>query len=193
MTKREKELARRADNRKLRFFPESSSLLFGFGASLIVGFALILFSYDLKIRQFNMVTVYAGSVFVVEGLLCLLAQHLVKKSVIATGKVSRAIRLFGIILILFVANANVFAALGGLALIKEKKNTEYLLGRYMILEEVLVIIVSCINMFKEYVVHSFYTGIGLMAAVVLSSGSTLMPPLTSTTSHLSSPARPVMA
>ncbi|MBR0129923.1 MAG: ABC transporter permease [Firmicutes bacterium] len=167
MTKKEKELAKKAIARQLRFFPEASSLSFGFGASCILGLAFLLFSFDTATLKFKPTMIIIGCVFIVEGLLSLLARKLVEKQVIGTGKVNRATRLFGFILLLTIVNINIFVAIGGLHLIKEKKNTEYLFGSYMLLEEVMVIIVSCINLLKEYVVDTFYTGIALFAGIVV--------------------------
>ena len=167
MTKKEKELAKKAIARQLRFFPEAGSLSFGFGASSILGLAFLLFSFDTATLSFKPTMIMIGLGFIVEGLISLLGRKLVEKQVIKTGKVNRGTRLLGLLMFLTIANFNIFVSIAGLHLLKEKKNTEYLFGCYMLLEEVLVIIVSCVNLLKPTIIYTFYQGIALFAAIVV--------------------------
>lgn len=158
---------KKANQRKLNRFQENSSLSFACGASAFMGAACVALSYDMKTKALNPVSLGVAGLFLAEALLALLLWSAFKSQVLKKGDVSRGLRLAGSLLVATIANGNIFCALAGLSLVKKKKNLEYQVGSYMLLVEILIIIVSYLNVFKDYVCDSFFLGMGVLAVVIV--------------------------
>ena len=158
---------KKANHRKLSRFQENSSLAFAAGASAFLGAACVLLSFDMKQKTFSGVPLAVAGVFFAEAVIALLIWKLFQSEVLRKGEVSRGVRLLGIPLILTILNGNIFCALAGLSLVKKEKNIEYQVGSYMLLVEVLIIMVSALNIFKPYVCDTFFLGMGVLLFVVL--------------------------
>ena len=158
---------KKANQRKLNRFQENSSLSFACGASAFMGAACVALSYDMKTKALNPVSLGVAGLFLAEALLALLLWSAFKSQVLKKGDVSRGLRLAGSLLVATIVNGNIFCALAGLSLVKKKKNLEYQVGSYMLLVEILIIIVSYLNVFKDYVCDSFFLGMGVLAVVIV--------------------------
>lgn len=165
--KSENYFVKKANQRTLRKFQENSALAFGCGASAFLGAATALLAFDMKTKTFGGAPLMIAGLFLAEAAITLLIWELFKKQVLKHGDVSRVFRLIGILLIATIVNGNIFCALAGLSLIKKKKNLEYQVGSYMLLVEILIVIVSYMNVFKEYVCDSFFLGMGVLAVVIV--------------------------
>ena len=148
--KNENFFVKKANQRKLNRFQENSYLSFACGASAFLGAACIALAYDMKTKSFGTVPLMIAGLFLAEAVLAFLIWTAFKGQVIKSGKVGQALRLTGILLIATIINGNIFCALAGLMLVKKNKNLEYQVGSYMLLVEILIIIVSYLNVFKEY-------------------------------------------
>lgn len=158
---------KKANQRKLNRFQENSSLSFACGASAFMGAACVALSYDMKTKAFGPVPLAVAGLFLAEALLAFLLWSVFKSQVLKNGQVPRGLRLAGLLLVATIVNGNIFCALAGLSLVKKKKNLEYQVGSYMLLVEILIIIVSYLNVFKEYVCDSFFLGMGVLAVVIV--------------------------
>lgn len=165
--KSENFFVKKANQRKLRRFTENSYLSFASGASAFLGAACVALAYDMKTKSFGAVPLMVAGLFLAEALLAFLIWTAFKSQVLKSGKVGTILRLTGILLIATIINGNIFCALAGLMLVKKNKNLEYQVGCYMLLVEILIIIVSYLNVFKEYVCDSFFLGMGVLAVVIL--------------------------
>lgn len=165
--KSEEYFVKKANKRKLNRHQEPSDLGFAAGASAIVGVLIGLMSYDMKTGTFNTLPLMVAGIFLVEAAVAFLALQAVNSEIIKKGEISRPVRLLGVLLFLTVANGNIFCAQAGLSLVKKEKNLEYQVGTYMILVEILIILVSCLNLFKPWVSNTFMMGLGVLAAVVI--------------------------
>ncbi len=108
-----------------------------------------------------------AGLFLAEAVLAFLIWSGFKSQVLRKGEISRGLRLTGLLLLATIVNGNIFCALAGLSLVKKNKNLEYQVGSYMLLVEILIIIVSYLNVFKDYVCDSFFLGMGVLAVVIL--------------------------
>lgn len=165
--KKEEFFIKKANQRKLNRHQEPGDLGFAAGASAVLGAIITVFSFDLKTMSFSGLGLAVGCVFLAEALVAFLIMKLVSGQIIKENRISRPVRLLGVLLALTVCNGNVFCAISGLTLIKEKKNLEYTISCYMVLVEILIIAISLLNIFKEYVCNSFFIGIGVLAAVIV--------------------------
>ena len=165
--KNENYFIKKANKRTLNRFQEQKMLAFGCGASGFLALACMALAFDIKTKTFGTVPMLIGAVFLVEAVVSFVIWQLVIQQILKNKEVSRPVRLTGILLIATIVNGNIFCALAGLMLVKKEKNLEYLIGSYMILVEILIIIVSYMNVFKPYVCDSFFLGMGILAAVIL--------------------------
>lgn len=76
-------------------------------------------------------------------------------------------RLSGILLLAFVVTGNIFAAVAGFTLIKKQRTLEYTMTVYAAITTLGVIMVSGLNLFKEYVANNFMLGMGLLVAFLV--------------------------
>ncbi len=158
---------KKANQRKLGRFQENSSLSFACGASAFLGAACVALAYDMKEKAFSPVSLAVAGLFLAEAVLAFLIWSGFKSQVLRKGEISRGLRLTGLLLLATIVNGNIFCALAGLSLVKKNKNLEYQVGSYMLLVEILIIIVSYLNVFKDYVCDSFFLGMGVLAVVIL--------------------------
>lgn len=165
--KSENFFVKKANQRKLNRFQEPGSLAFAAGASTILTLVSVMMSFDVKTRTFGTTALGVAAVFLIEAAIALGICMLVRSQILKNNEISRGVRLLGILLIATVVNGNIFCALAGLMLIKKKKNLEYQVGSYMLLVEVLIIMVSAMNVFKPYVCDTFFLGMGVLAVVIL--------------------------
>ena len=165
--KKEDFFRKKAVARTLKRHLEPSNLGFASGASAILGVVIALLSYDGKTKSFGSLALIIGGVFLAEGIIAFIIKKVADAQLIKKGEISRPVRLLGIILFIMIANGNIFCANAGLILIKKEKNLEYQVGCWMLLVEILIIMVSLLNTFKEWVCATFYTGIGILAAVIV--------------------------
>lgn len=158
---------KKANQRKLNRFQEPGSLAFAAGASLLLALVAVMMSFDIKTHSFGSVALMVGGIFLIEVVVALGICTLVRGQILKNNEINRGTRLLGVLLLVTVLNGNIFCALAGLMLLKKKKNLEYQIACYMLLVEVLIIMVSAMNVFKPYVCDSFFLGMGLLAVVIL--------------------------
>lgn len=105
-----------------------------------------------------------AAVFAVEFVLQYYIADRIRKEVISSEEgISDHTRKLGYLLLPFVVTGNFFIFIAGAMLAKKEKNLEYQLAIYSLLVTIFVILVSSLNLFKEWVVSTFWLGIGLYA------------------------------
>lgn len=159
-----REYLKRAEARKLRGFQEYKTAKFSYGASFIL-FAVI-FIIGLC-SGVNVPMIAFSMLYLFSGIYQLVLSSIVRKQILNDGRIKRSTRYFGLVLIPFIATGNVFASIAGFTLIKEEKSIEYTLSIYMVLVSVGVMLVSAINLFKEYIYKYFMLGMALLGAATV--------------------------
>ncbi len=155
--------ARRAVKRS----DDVKSVGFGCGATAIIA-ALILFaSFDMSTYTFSIGMVIVAAVFFVEAAVLLLVRNVLKAELSKKYDLSRKTRFWAIPLILFICTGNIFSFIAGMTLIKKKKNLEYQIGIYMFLIDIVVVLVSSINIFKGYIMSTFIPAIAALVVIAL--------------------------
>ena len=162
---REKLFSKRVRARRLKAYPELTALGIGWGASLIIGLLLLAGCYD---RETGL-RLGGGALFaalsLVAGALWLVLDIAARIRVAAGGGIP--LRRLGYLAILTAFTGNVFAAIAGFSIIREKRSLEYELCYYALLNDLLVMLISLLNYFKDVLAAYFYVGIGLLAATVV--------------------------
>ena len=154
---------KKVNKRKIKAFIEYKSLTLSLGFTAIVSLILLLKFYDSS----NIIGVIITSVYILGFLFQSVIYILLRKNVIINGEISRAVRLSGIIMVLFILSGNIFMFITGMLLINKNKSIEYQLSIYMILTNILIILVSLINIFKDYVTNTFIFGIYLLCGITI--------------------------
>ena len=155
--------ARRAVKRS----DDVKSVSFGCGATAIIA-ALILFaSFDLSTYTFTIGLVIVSAIFFVEAAVLLLVRKILKSELSKKYELSRKTRFWAVPLILFICTGNIFSFVAGMTLIKKNKNLEYQIGVYMFLIDLVVILVSFINIFKGYIMSTFIMAIAALVVIAV--------------------------
>lgn len=131
----------------------------------------LLSAYDLRQMEIKTLPLVVAGVFLVEFLIQYKIYWKIVSEVIA-GEIDPATRKLGLALMPFVVTGNFFMFIAGFMLIKDRKTIEYQLAVYSFLTTIFIILLSCINLFKESVVDTFWLGIaiyGAYAAINLAS------------------------
>ena len=162
---REKLFSKRVRARRLKAYPELTALGIGWGASLIIGLLLLAGCYDRETGLRLGGGALFAALYLFAGALCLVLYIAARIRVAAGGGIP--LRRLGYLAILTAFTGNVFAAIAGFSIIREKRSLEYELCYYALLNDLLVMLISLLNYFKDVLAAYFYVGIGLLAATVV--------------------------
>lgn len=162
---RETLFAKRTRARRLKAYPELTALDIGWGASLIIAL-LILSSCRESERGLRTGSAFA-ILYLFAAVLCFTLSAAARRSIGAGDGLPPLCRKLGYAAILTALTGNVFAAIAGFSIIREKRSLEYNLCYYALLNNLLVAMISLLNIFKDRLAPNFYLGIGLLAATVV--------------------------
>lgn len=153
---------KRTRSRRLKAYPELTAMSIGWGASFVIGLLVLLGCYDAE-TGFTMGGMFLfAMLYMAAGVLCLVLSLLARRSIAEGGPMPGYCRKLGYLAILTVFTGNIFAAIAGFSLIREKRSLEYNLGYYALLNNLMVAMVSMLNYFKAQLADNFYLGMGLL-------------------------------
>lgn len=161
---RKKEYDKKINARKFKRFAEYKSLNFSVGASLVIGLLVMCYAYDIATSTFNALATTISLLYIGQALVQYIVLYFLKKQIVARDDIKPSIRKAGIILIAFLGFGNIFAAIAGFTFIKDKKSLEYTTIIYAFINTAAVILVTSLNLFKEYVANNFVVGMMLLSA-----------------------------
>jgi len=128
---------------------------------------IFLFSaYDFFTKTFSTFFVAMAGIYVLELLYLLFVMKKVQKEIV-NGGIKKGTRYLGIPMLLFLVSGNFMAFAAGGIMLKKDPTIEYQLCVYMIMTNLACALVSCLNLFKEYVAGTFFLGLGLLAALTV--------------------------
>lgn len=166
-TLKNKHYMKRIEHRRLNSFQEYRNATFAWGASLILALIIFIFSYDTSTREFSSLSLIAGGIYLVSAVIQYAVTIKIKKEILELNDIKKSTRLIGYLLIPFAVTGNFFMAISGFALIAREKSIEYNLCIYAILTSFTIMLVSSLNLFKEYVSDSFLLGMGVLMGITL--------------------------
>jgi len=162
-----KQYQKRLDQRRLNGFQEYKTSTFAWGASLVLSLIIFISSVDLPNRQIKYLTATIAAVFLVSGIVQYLITMKIKAEILKTGNIKSSTRVIGYLLIPFAITGNFFMAIAGFTLIKKDKTIEYTLSIYSILTTFTIMLISALNLFKEYVSNTFMLGMAILLSITL--------------------------
>ena len=160
------EFYKRFKKQMVNMHTENRALSIATGAT---GVFLLLFlanAYDFFTKTFSTFFVAMTAVYVAELLYMYFVMKKVQKEIVSGG-IKKGTRLLGIPMLLFLVSGNFMAFAAGGILLKEDPTIEYQLCVYMIMTNLAAALVSCLNLFKQYVAGTFFLGMGLLAALTV--------------------------
>lgn len=165
--KKKKEYQKKLNSKKLKKSQEYKTLSFTTGISLVFALLFAFFGYSFITGEVHTVPLLLAAAFLAEGLIQVFLLYRLRIQLLKTNTISRAMRMSGILLLAFLATGNIFAVVSGFTLLKKSRTLEYTMTIYAIITTILVMIVSALNLFKEYVANSFMLGMALLAGMVV--------------------------
>lgn len=139
----------------------------GWQVTLALTVMLFFTAYDFKTGVKSGMMMGITILYGISALYQFFVSHRVAKEILNKGEVSKATRLMGILLIPFIFVGNFFLSISGFMLVRKEKGIEYNLSVYALLSTIIIIAVSAINIFKEYVSNYFLLGMGVLIGVVV--------------------------
>lgn len=162
-----KRYKKRLDQRRLASFQEYTNTTFAAGVSFVFAFLIVVFGYDFNLGEINPAILGYGILWLVSGVLLSFIRWKMTIEILQANEVKRSTRRLGFLLIPFVFTGNFFMAIAGFSLVKKEKTIEYTLATYAILTSVTIMVISSLNLFKEYVANQFMLGMGLLGILTL--------------------------
>lgn len=147
---------------RLRTCSEYGQASFAGIASLSLALVLLINSFEGAHLAVHSAVFAAFVSYLVFALLQLGTMALIRRDLLQHGKIRRATRWLGYLLLLSLLTANIFIVTAAFQLIKRKKNAAYILSFYALLTTLFVFAVSALNVFKPYVSNLFVPGMGLI-------------------------------
>lgn len=162
-----KQYLKRIEQRKLNNFQEYKNSDFAAGASLILALVILFFSFDFQAKKISQVSLIVGGVYLISAFIQYLITIKVKKEILETNDIKKSTRVMGYLLIPFALAGNIFMSIAGFTLVKKEKTIEYTLCVYAILTSLIIILISALNLFKEYVATTFMLGMGILTGITI--------------------------
>ena len=160
-------LEKKTQARRLKAYPELTALNIGWGLSLIIGL-LVLNGCRSGGKGLAMSGMLLFSLlYFAAAVLCLILSLLARGSVVKGEGIPVYCRKMGFLLLPFALTGNLFAAIAGFSILREKRSVEYILCYYALLNNLLVALVSMLNLFKDRLAQGFYLGMGVLVGTVL--------------------------
>ncbi len=162
-----KKYLKRIEQRKLSNLQEYTNSNFAWKVTLIISIIILIGSFDMGDFSIKPLMLGIAALYFVSSMIQLLITMKIKKEVIEFDDVKKSTRRLGYLLIPFAITGNFFISIAGFSLIKKEKTIEYTLCTYSILTSFTIMLISALNLFKEYVSNTFMFGMGLLLAVTL--------------------------
>ncbi len=151
---------KKTKKRKLAAFSELISINLGWGASLAIGLILLLSAAGNGFAMNG--TLLFALIYLVSAAIIFAVAAMMKKEILSENQLSKRVRSLGYICILMLATGNIFAAIGGFQLIRKYRPIEYTMAYFAFIANAVIILLSTINMFKQYVANLFSVGMILL-------------------------------
>lgn len=186
-SKRQKNYQKRIQRRKLKEFSEYGTLKFSNSIAAALTVLLLFYAKPWDESRSLLLIVFSG-IFFLSAAIGILLSVRIKQQILERGAITKGARLCAIALIPFFLCGNIFATIAGLYLINGRRSIEYEIGVYMLITNITVILISLLNMFKDYVVSTFYMAIaGLAVLTVFQAIVLFLIPSSINGNHVSKP------
>ena len=165
--KRKRDYVKKLKNRKLRKSQEYKNLTFSSGVTLALALIFALSGFNFITGEVTPVLLILSATFLAEGIIQILILGWLRSALLASKPITRPMRLMAILLWAFGLTGNVFAIVSGFVLIKKERPLEYIMTVYAAITSFLIILVSSLNLFKDFVANHFLLGMTLLVIFVI--------------------------
>lgn len=156
--RRKRDYLKRVEEKKLKRSQEFKTLNFSSGATVLVALLFLLNGYDLITKEVSPIMLILAGVFLAEGAAQYIMLFRVRKKVVAYRDLGKERLPLAVTLLAFLATGNIFAAISGFTLINKRRTLEYTMTIYCVINSIAIIMVTSLNLFKEYVANTFLLG-----------------------------------
>ncbi|MDR1765339.1 MAG: ABC transporter permease [Lachnospiraceae bacterium] len=155
-------------DRRRRRFSELGALSISAGASLILALVIVMAGYDGKAHAFAIhgAAAAVAGLYLLAGLLSVALFFAARSQIDASDAIGRGVRLTGLALLPFAVCGNVFAAIAAFTLAVPDRTIEYRLAGFALLNNLTVMLIAAMNLFKEWVVWTYPTCMLLLAGTL---------------------------
>lgn len=157
-----KQYNKREKKRRFNTFQEYKLANFALLFSLLIAIVLLISSFDFAGKEVNGTIFNIALLYIITTFLELMLLFKIRRDILKYNAIKKTTRILGFLLILSVFTGNIFVTIAALDIIKKEKTIEYSLSIYMTLTNFCVILVSALNLFKEYVGDTFISGMGIL-------------------------------
>jgi peptide/nickel transport system permease protein len=163
---------KKAKARIRKRFTELSALNICWGASFIIAALLLNGSYDKETHAFHTggVPFILCLLYLIPMILSFLLSLKVRGEIGKKEEISGAARKLGMILIPFAVTGNVFAAVAGFAMARKEKPVDYHLICFAFLNNLTVMLIAALNLFKATLAPMFWVSIGVFTGTLVLYG-----------------------
>jgi|LSQX01.2.fsa_nt_gb peptide/nickel transport system permease protein len=155
----EMEFIKRLEKQKLKLFIEYNVVSFALGATLVMSLIFALNTYSFFSKSVNIYFVAVTLIYLLSAAVLQILRSKIRNDIITKDEISRSSRLLGILVLPFVLVGNFFAFAAAGIILKKDPPIEHQVSVYMILTDVFVILISLLNLFKEFVAHTFVVSV----------------------------------
>ena len=155
-------IEKKTRSRRLKSCPELTILNIGWGASLLIGLLILNGLRGKESADGGLGLIAFATLYFIAAIINFIMAVLSRTSVLKGEGIPAACRKLGYVALPFALTGNIFSAISGFAVVKEKKSVEYNLGYYALLNNLTAFLVSALNLFKDALADMFFLGMGLL-------------------------------
>ncbi|MCT6922574.1 ABC transporter permease [Metasolibacillus sp.] len=151
----------------LKITQEYVNAQFTIAFSAIFSVLLLLYSFNFSEGVWRPYVLYGFLIYAVTTLYVWLTSLLIKRDLAKVHQIERRTRWLGYPLMLTIFAGNIFAAGYGFMLVTKNKTAEYTFAVYALMTQIVIFMLSALNIFKPYVVDSFVMAMAAFIALAL--------------------------
>ncbi len=167
MAKNMNELTSFKKEHALKLSSEYTQANFSWILSLILTVVLLLTSFDFATSTVKPIIFVIFCLYAIFTLLQMVVTLIIKQNLGKYGYIKQSTRKWGYLLLLSVFTGNIFVVSFAFNLVKENRETEYTFSVYMLLNQIFIIAISALNIFKPYVTDTFPLAMLLFIGLVI--------------------------
>lgn len=151
----------------LKITQEYVNAQFTLAFSSIFSVLFLLYSYNFEEGVWRPYVVALFALYAVTTVYVWIVSQLIKKDLAKEREITKRTRILGYPLIVTIFLGNVFASGFGFMLVTKNKTAEYTFAVYAFQTQIFILMISGVNIFKPYVVDTFFLAMGAFIALAI--------------------------
>lgn len=162
-----KQYIKRMEKRKLDNLQEYKNSEFAWRITFILATVIFIASVDIATFNINPIVSIIAGIYLISSIIQLLITIKIKRDILKIDDIKKSTRMLGYLSIPFAITGNFFISIAGFTLIKKERSIEYTLCIYAILTSFTIMLISALNLFKEYVANTFMLGMAILLGITI--------------------------